>query len=79
MRLRTYFRMQCGLFGTDKNGKNGDLPVNETFSGARISNTRGTAAIAHFDVPDNGNTGGQTVGKLAKYLMFLSDIKDINH
>ena len=56
--------MQCGLFGTDKNNPNGDLPVNETHSGARISNTKGTAAIAHFDVPDNGNTGGQVVGKL---------------
>ena len=69
--------MQCGLFGTDKNNPNGDLPVNETHSGARISNTRGTAAIAHFDVPDNGNTGGQVVGKLC-YIQFLVSLVIFN-
>ena len=44
------------MYGSGKVNPHGDLPVNETFSGVQISNTRGTAAIAHFDVPDNGNT-----------------------
>ena len=53
---RSDFVIQMGLFGT-KDGQNpGDLPINETSTGVRISNTRGTVAIAHFDVPDNGNT-----------------------
>ena len=61
--------MQCGLFGTAKSNPNGDLPVNETRSGTRISNARGTAAIAHFDVPDNGNTGAKIVWDAAKPLV----------
>ena len=32
------------------------MPVNETKTGTQISNVRGTAAIAHWDVPDCGNT-----------------------
>jgi cyclophilin family peptidyl-prolyl cis-trans isomerase len=44
------------LYGTGKTNPQGDLTVNETASGIRLSNTRGTAAIAHFDVPDCGNT-----------------------
>ena len=30
--------------------------MNETGTGTVVSNTRGTAAIAHWDVPDNGNS-----------------------
>ena len=30
------------------------LSVNENFTGARRSNTRGTASFAHWDVPDAG-------------------------
>jgi len=30
--------------------------VNETHQHKILSNTRGTVSIAHFDVPDNGNT-----------------------
>jgi cyclophilin family peptidyl-prolyl cis-trans isomerase len=48
--------IQCGLHGSGVTHSFGDLSVNETFVGRRVSNTRGTAAIAHFDVPDNGNT-----------------------
>ena len=33
-----------------------NLPVNETASNVKISNARGTAAIAHWDVPDCGNS-----------------------
>ena len=33
----------------------GNLAANETKTGAAVSNTRGTASIAHWDVPDNGN------------------------
>eukprot|EP00038_Savillea_parva_P012149 m.202595 g.202595 ORF g.202595 m.202595 type:complete len:159 (+) comp21818_c0_seq1:106-582(+) len=53
---RSDFVIQCGLHGSGKSNAFGDLPVNETSQHTRISNTRGTAAIAHFDVPDNGNT-----------------------
>ena len=35
--------------------------MNETKSGARVSNTRGTAAIAHWDVPDCGVCMSRTV------------------
>ena len=34
----------------------GDLKVNETHQHKIVSNTRGTAAIAHWDVPDCGNS-----------------------
>jgi len=50
---RSDFVIQCGLHGTGKANPFGDLPVNETFTGTKVSNTRGTAAIAHFDVPDS--------------------------
>lgn len=48
--------IQCGTHGLNRANPLGDLPVNETSSHVRVSNTRGTAAIAHFDVPDNGNS-----------------------
>ena len=54
---RTFYRsdfvIQCGLH-PDKAPKG--LSVNETAFHAKISNTRGTAAVAHWDVPDCGNT-----------------------
>ena len=53
---RSDFVIQCGLHGTAKRNPHGDLPVNETATGARVSNTRGTCAVAHFDVPDNGSS-----------------------
>ena len=45
-----------GLHGCNKSNPFGDLSVNETSMYNQLSNTRGTASIAHFDVPDNGNT-----------------------
>jgi cyclophilin family peptidyl-prolyl cis-trans isomerase len=48
--------IQCGLHGSGKTNEFGNLIANETFTGAVVSNTRGTASIAHWDVPDNGNT-----------------------
>ena len=53
---RSDFVIQCGLHGTGRASPHGDLKVNETSSGVKVSNTRGTAAIAHWDVPDCGNT-----------------------
>ena len=53
---RSDFVIQCGLHGTGKSNPAGDLRVNETSTGPVVSNTRGTASIAHFDVPDCGNT-----------------------
>ncbi len=44
---------QAGLHGSGKSNPFGDLPVNETFGHRVISNIRGTASIAHFDVPDS--------------------------
>lgn len=53
---RSDFVIQTGLHGTGRTHAFGDLKVNETGTGVRIGNTRGTAAIAHWDVPDCGNT-----------------------
>ena len=53
---RSDFVIQCGVHGLNRTNPLGNLPVNETHTGVKISNTRGTAAIAHFDVPDNGNS-----------------------
>eukprot|EP00320_Phaeocystis_rex_P020362 CAMPEP_0119075998 /NCGR_PEP_ID=MMETSP1178-20130426/83522_1 /TAXON_ID=33656 /ORGANISM="unid sp, Strain CCMP2000" /LENGTH=152 /DNA_ID=CAMNT_0007058257 /DNA_START=95 /DNA_END=553 /DNA_ORIENTATION=- len=54
---RSDFVIQCGLHGTGKTtGQHGDLKVNETSVGPKVSNTRGTAAVAHWDVPDCGNS-----------------------
>merc|ERR1719305_1057324 len=52
---RSDFVIQCGLHGSGVNPP-GNLKKNETKSGKFISNNRGTCAIAHWDVPDNGNT-----------------------
>lgn len=53
---RSDFVIQFGLYGTNKENPHGNMTVNETHTGQRISNTRGTAALAHFDVPDCGGT-----------------------
>ena len=53
---RSDFVIQCGLHGSGKQAPLGNLSVNETGSGPMISNNRGTAAVAHWDVPDCGNT-----------------------
>ena len=53
---RSDFVIQCGLHGTTKKNPHGDLKENETSKEPKISNTRGTAAIAHWDVPDCGNS-----------------------
>ena len=51
---RSDFVIQCGLH--PKKCPYANLTVNETKSNVFVSNTRGTAAIAHWDVPDCGNT-----------------------
>uniref|UniRef100_A0A7S1SE54 peptidylprolyl isomerase n=1 Tax=Alexandrium catenella TaxID=2925 RepID=A0A7S1SE54_ALECA len=52
---RSDFVIQCGLHGSNV-APPGNLSRNETKDGVFVSNTRGTCAIAHWDVPDNGNT-----------------------
>ena len=47
---------QTGLYGTDVQNPVPDLPVNETPLHEKVTNDRGAMAIAHFDVPDNGNS-----------------------
>jgi hypothetical protein len=37
-----------GTHGTNKQNPHGDLPVNETHSHVKLSNTRGTVAVAHW-------------------------------
>ena len=53
---RSDFVIQCGLHGTGVTNPSGDLRVNESSTHTVVSNTRGTASIAHWDVPDCGNT-----------------------
>lgn len=53
---RSDFVIQGGLHGSGVANPHGDLRVNETSTGVRLSNTRGTCAIAHHDVPDCGGT-----------------------
>jgi len=55
---RSDFVIQFGLHGTGKQNPHGNLMVNETNLGrcGVVSNTRGTAACAHFDVPDCGGS-----------------------
>ena len=52
---RSDFVIQMGTHGTGKKAPK-DLHVNETHKAPKVSNTRGTAAIAHWDVPDCGNS-----------------------
>eukprot|EP00300_Choanocystis_sp_HF-7_P029493 c36507_g1_i1.p1 GENE.c36507_g1_i1~~c36507_g1_i1.p1 ORF type:complete len:153 (+),score=34.36 c36507_g1_i1:43-501(+) len=53
---RSDFVIQCGTHGTNKTHNFGPLRVNETHQHRKVSNTRGTAAVAHWDVPDCGNS-----------------------
>eukprot|EP00931_Biecheleriopsis_adriatica_P054788 TRINITY_DN32278_c0_g1_i1.p1 TRINITY_DN32278_c0_g1~~TRINITY_DN32278_c0_g1_i1.p1 ORF type:complete len:181 (-),score=35.81 TRINITY_DN32278_c0_g1_i1:192-713(-) len=52
---RSDFVIQCGLHGSGVEPP-GNISKNETREGVFVSNTRGTCAVAHWDVPDNGNT-----------------------
>mmetsp|Transcript_62776 Transcript_62776/g.141769 ORF Transcript_62776/g.141769 Transcript_62776/m.141769 type:complete len:154 (+) Transcript_62776:39-500(+) len=52
---RSDFVIQCGLHGSNTSPP-GNLSKNETRDNTFMSNTRGTCSIAHWDVPDNGNT-----------------------
>lgn len=45
-----------GTHGTSKTNPHGSLTVNETHQSVKVSNTRGTMAVAHFDVPDCGGS-----------------------
>lgn len=47
--------IQCGLHGSSRTNPHADLAVNESNRPGRLSNTRGAAAVAHWDVPDCGN------------------------
>ena len=56
---RSDFVIQCGLQrgdGSSVNNPHSGLNVNETSLNAKISNRRGTVAVAHWDVPDCGNS-----------------------
>ena len=53
---RSDFVIQFGLHGTNVQNPYQDLPLNETKRHEFVSNTRGTISVAHFDVPDNGNS-----------------------
>ena len=52
---RSDFVIQCGLHGSGKSSPLPNLAKNEARSCGR-SNTRGAMAVAHWDVPDNGNS-----------------------
>ena len=56
---RSDFVIQCGLQRPDGSGvrnPHAPLEVNETSLNDRISNKRGTVSVAHWDVPDCGNS-----------------------
>lgn len=56
---RSDFVIQTGLQRVDGSSvKNpfDPIQVNETTRSPRVSNTRGTAAFGHWDVPDNGSS-----------------------
>mmetsp|Transcript_28245 Transcript_28245/g.87388 ORF Transcript_28245/g.87388 Transcript_28245/m.87388 type:complete len:218 (-) Transcript_28245:24-677(-) len=56
---RSDFVIQGGLQRPDGSAVDNPLkpiPMNETKQGPMISNTRGTAAFGHWDVPDAGNS-----------------------
>lgn len=50
---RSDFVIQCGLHGSSKVSPRPALAVNES---GKLSNRRGTASVAHWDVPDCGNS-----------------------
>ena len=56
---RSDFVIQCGLQRPDGSGVRNPHPnlnVNETMANERISNNRRTVSVAHWDVPDCGNS-----------------------
>jgi cyclophilin family peptidyl-prolyl cis-trans isomerase len=53
---RSDFVIQFGLHGSGVQNPHGDLSVNETHAHVKLSNRRGTCSVAHWDVPDCGNT-----------------------
>ena len=56
---RSDFVIQCGLQRPNGSGVQNPHPplaVNETMANERISNNRGTVSVAHWDVPDCGNS-----------------------
>ena len=53
---RSDFVIQFGLHGSGKQSAFGPLAVNESGLASRVSNLRGTAAVAHWDVPDCGDS-----------------------
>ena len=53
---RSDFVIQMGTHGLSRPNPEGDLKVNETKQHKIVSNVRGTAAVAHWDVPDCGNS-----------------------
>ena len=56
---RSDFVIQCGLQrpnGTGVENPHSSLAVNETTLHEKISNKKGTVSIAHWDVPDCGNS-----------------------
>jgi len=52
---RSDFVIQFGLHGSGRASAFGPLAVNESSRPGRVSNLRGTAALAHWDVPDCGD------------------------
>ena len=56
---RSDFVIQCGLQRPDGTGVKNPYPslnINETSLNEKISNRRGTVSVAHWDVPDCGNS-----------------------
>ena len=53
---RSDFVIQCGLHGSGVAAPTPPLAVNESTRAGAKSNLRGAAAVAHWDVPDCGNT-----------------------
>ena len=53
---RSDFVIQMGTHGTAKRSPHAPLAVNEATARGRLSNARGAMAVAHWDVPDCGDT-----------------------
>jgi cyclophilin family peptidyl-prolyl cis-trans isomerase len=55
---RSDFVIQCGLQKSDGSSSANApaIAVNESKTGASLSNSRGTCAFGHWDVPDNGSS-----------------------
>ena len=56
---RSDFVIQCGLQRPDGSGVRNphpSIPINETSLHEKVSNKKGTVSVAHWDVPDCGNS-----------------------